>query len=298
MTGIQETTGHGGHRRAVRHQGKTAFDDVYDRPDPRAYFRRLRPLAYRTPHHAQPVFRRLLAAHQEVTGAAGPPTVLDICCSYGVNAALINHELSLEELYARYTAPERAGLTTDELIDADRAFYAGRRLPSAAPVLGLDAAGRAVAYAERAGLLDRGFGEDLESADPGEELTRALPRVGLITVTGGIGYVTERTFARLLPHMAHGPEGVWVAAFVLRSVSFEPIAETLDGFGLVTEKLPHTFAQRRFSDERERRAALAAVASAGLSPEGKEELGFHHCELFLARPGPVAAWRPADLYAM
>jgi hypothetical protein len=37
----------------------------------------------------------------------GPPaTVLDICCSYGINAALLNHHVTLEELYDRYTSPK------------------------------------------------------------------------------------------------------------------------------------------------------------------------------------------------
>ncbi len=39
--------------------GKSRFDDIYDRPDPRAYFQRLAPLEYEIPHHAQPVFRQV-----------------------------------------------------------------------------------------------------------------------------------------------------------------------------------------------------------------------------------------------
>ncbi|EST36825.1 hypothetical protein [Streptomyces roseochromogenus] len=53
--------------------GKARFDDIYDRPDPRAYFRRLAPLEYEIPHHAQPVFRQ---AATERTALDDEPTVL------------------------------------------------------------------------------------------------------------------------------------------------------------------------------------------------------------------------------
>lgn len=42
-------------------EGKASFAHVYDEPDPRPYFRELGPLDYRTPAHAEPIFRRLIA---------------------------------------------------------------------------------------------------------------------------------------------------------------------------------------------------------------------------------------------
>ncbi len=72
--------------------GQTLFDEIYNQPDPRVFYSRLGRLDYQSPHHAQPVFRRLVAARMR----SGPVTVLDLCCSYGVNAALLNHHLSLD----------------------------------------------------------------------------------------------------------------------------------------------------------------------------------------------------------
>ena len=40
---------------------------------------------------------------------------MDVCCSYGINAALLKHELTLNDLYARYGSGELAGLSSEEL---------------------------------------------------------------------------------------------------------------------------------------------------------------------------------------
>ncbi|MER7684513.1 hypothetical protein [Streptomyces sp. NPDC097610] len=44
-----------------------------------------------------------------------------------VNAALLNHDLTLADLYVRYTSPQATELTTAELIEWDRAYYAAHR---------------------------------------------------------------------------------------------------------------------------------------------------------------------------
>jgi hypothetical protein len=174
--------------------GKVSFDDIYDQPDPRAYFRTLAALEYRIPELARGPFAHLA---RTLRGGSERCRVLDLCCSYGINAALLNHDVTLDELYARYRAAELDALPSDELVAADRHFYARRRRRDAVPVVGLDAAAKAVGYALGAGLLEAGSSENLEEADPSDDLRGRLAGVRLITVTGGIGYVTERTFAHL-----------------------------------------------------------------------------------------------------
>lgn len=250
----------------------TPFDGIYDQPDPRAYFRELRPWEYQTPHHAQPVFRRMLTACRP----AGPATVLDLCCSYGINAALLNHELTLEDLYAHYTSPQATELTTAELIEWDRAYYAAHRRPDPARVIGLDAAPHAVSYARAVGLLDEGFAENLETAPPSPALRQAARHTRLITVTGGASFLTPLTFEPLLD-CVHGP--VWVAAFVLRTHSYRRIAECLEPYGLRTEKArpPHVSAtplhQRAGAAVRDRRGDRSRRGSAG---QGDPRLLPHH----------------------
>ena len=263
--------------------GKSRFDDVYRRPDPRAYFGRLAPLEYEIPHHAQPVFRQAAAERAALDDArTGRPAVLDLCCSYGINAALLNHDVTLAEMYERYTSPGSRTMSTAELMAWDAAFYAARRRPDAVPVFGLDISAPAVRYALEVGLLDAAFTDDLEQGSPSPALRRALAEVGLITLTGGGSYITDRTFTALLDG-ARRP--VWVSAFVLRTVSYQPIARALAVHGLhTTVDLSHTYPQRLFTDEREQRYAIAAVRACGGDPAGREETGRFFSLYYDSRP--------------
>ncbi|MGW2743600.1 hypothetical protein [Streptomyces sp. NPDC001450] len=263
--------------------GKSRFDDIYTRPDPRAYFRRLAPLEYEIPHHAQPVFRRVAAERAELDDArTHGSAVLDVCCSYGINAALLNHDVTLAEMYERYTSPGSQTMSTAELTASDKAFYAARRRPDAVPVFGLDVSAPAVHYALEVGLLDAAFTDDLEHGPPGPGLSRALAEVGLITLTGGGSYITARTFNAVLDG-ARRP--VWVSAFVLRTVSYQPIARALAVHGLnTTVDASRTYPQRLFTDEREQRYAIAAVRALGGDPTGREESGRFHSLHYESRP--------------
>ncbi|MBT2438588.1 hypothetical protein J7E93_00280 [Streptomyces sp. ISL-36] len=251
---------------------------MYDRPDPRAYFSRLAPLEYEIPQQAQPAFRRAAAER-------GGGTVLDLCCSYGINAALLNHDVTLAELYARYTDPAVRELTSAELAVRDKEFYAARRRPDAAPVIGLDVAGHALRYAREVGLLDDGFAENLEEgADPSPRLRAAMADVTLLTLTGGGSYLTRRTFAALL---AWARRPVRVSAFVLRTVSYRPIEECLATYGLRTVADPsRTYPQRLFTDAAEQRFAVEAVRALGADPTGREAESRFHTVLYESVPDP------------
>lgn len=258
--------------------GRTAFDQIYDQPDPRAFFNSLGALGYQTPHHAQPVFRRVLAARAQ----AAPVAVLDVCCSYGINAALLNHHLTLDDLYAHYTSPRVAHLDATDLIKQDKDFYAARRRADAVPVIGLDIASHAIDYAVAVGLLDAGFDENLEHGTASPNLRQAVDAVGLITVTGGMSFLSAATFQQLLGATS---TPVWVAAFVLRTTSYRPIIEALATHGLTTEvDTEHTVVQRRFTDPAEQRYAVAAVTAAKADPVGKELEGCYHAGVYVSRP--------------
>ncbi|WP_245697284.1 hypothetical protein [Streptomyces phaeochromogenes] len=268
----------------------TSFDEVYDQPDPRHFFRVLGHWDYQTPRHAQGLFRRVAAARARTARAAAPVTVLDICCSYGINAALLNHSLTLEDLYAHYTSPQAAALTTAELIEWDRAYYAAHRRADAHPVIGLDIAANAITYALAVGLLDQGFTENLEEAPPTPALLRAAQPTLLVTVTGGASFLSPRTFQPLLA-AAHEP--VWIAALVLRTGSYRHIADGLTPYGLITEKAAApTYPQRRFTSVQEQRYAITAVTAADEDPRGKETEGYFHTALHLSRPAQDATALP------
>jgi hypothetical protein len=266
--------------------GKADFSHIYDRPDPRDYFRTLSPLDYQIPQLARPVFETIFAAMRADGHAAEgePLRALDLCCSYGVNAALLRCGLDLDDLVDRYTSPQLADLSPDELCMADRDYYAERLRPDAVRVCGLDVAGNAVAYARRVGLLDRGWAENLEADPPSAGLARELDRIDVVICTGGVGYITERTIGQVARQRPDRP-APWVAAFVLRQISYEPIRARLSQHGLVTEHLDGVqFAQRRFASDSERDAALRAVTERGLDPSGYEDTGRYFADFYLSRP--------------
>lgn len=288
--------------------GKASFDHVYDLDDPREYFGSLGRFDYQIPQHGWSLFAPLVEALRREkgshngNGAVSPDIrVVDLCCSYGVNAALLRHETTLDDLYARYGSEEVAGLSSGELAGADAAFYAEHRREAPPGVVGLDVAGNAVSYGVSCGLLDAGFAENLEENEPSEALRQAVSGADLVTVTGGVGYVTERTFERLLDCVVSGPEGriPWVAALALRWVSYEDIAEVLSKYGLVTEKLEsHTFVQRRFIDAAEREYVLEELAGMDIDPAGKEDEGWYHANFYLSRPAEDAKTPPEALLGL
>ncbi|WP_406164825.1 hypothetical protein [Streptomyces sp. NBC_00996] len=264
--------------------GKSRFDDIYEQPDPRPYFRRLAPLQYEIPHHAQPVFRRSVEECRARSTGRPDVTVLDICCSYGINAALLNHDLTLADLYTHYTRPAATHLTAAELIHSDKEFYAARRRDDAVAVVGLDVSAPAIKYAVAVGLLDHAYAENLERRPPSAALRRAVSRVGLLTLTGGGSYITERTFGAVL---ACTRSPAQVAAFVLRSIPYGRIAAVLASHGLHTAvDRSRTYPQRLFTGPEEQRMALADVVRAGLDPSGREASGRYHAVLYESRPAP------------
>jgi len=260
-------------------RAKQSFDDVYAQPDPRPYYDELGSLDYEVPEHGVKVFSRVLE-----TMDVESPTIVDLCCSYGVNAALLNHDLTLDELYEHYTDDGLATVSSEALAEVDRSFFSQHHDDDHTRVVGLDVAAPAIEYATRVGLLDAGFAENLEVDEPSSALAAQIEDADLLTVTGGVGYITATTFERLLK-CRHSGEPPWVAALCLRTVPYEPVAECLAGFGLVTEQIPDvTFPQRRFADADEREYALGELAELGIDPAGKEAEGRYHVSAYLSFP--------------
>lgn len=266
---------------------KAYFGDIYDQPDPRAYFLTLGQFDYMIPQYGAEVFAQLLKVR--AADDIQPPKILDVCCSYGVVATLLKTDLDLGEVYAHYRGAATESVSSEQLAAADRRLLMEHHRPGAPYVVGLDVARCAVDYAVATGALDAGFVENLELDDPSPQLTALLSDIDLITTTGGVGYVTHRTFDRLLKVTLGS---AWVAAFCMRTYDYEPIAETLSRRGLRTERATRTFPQRRFTGAEEEQWAVSEVRSRGIDPTGKEADGFYHAELYLSRPAEDVAARP------
>ncbi|MGJ7439549.1 hypothetical protein [Aquipuribacter sp. MA13-6] len=259
--------------------GKKDFSELYTSPDPRPYMRYFATQDYRVLAAGGELYRRVVDAMGD------PGSLVDVCASYGQDAAVLNHHLSGQELFDHYTADVAASLSRDELAARDRDFYATRRRSSALPVLGLDASAPAVGYGVDAGLLSAAVAGDVE-ADPAVDLS-PFRDAGGVVVTGGVGYVGPLTFSRLLDSTAGRP---WVAGLVLRWVDLTPLADELRSRGYrvqVAEDAP--VVQRRVADDQERTAMLDRLRELGRAV-GPVESGGHHAALpFLAVPdgGPT-----------
>ncbi|KAJ0326926.1 hypothetical protein COL5a_006481 [Colletotrichum fioriniae] len=287
---------------------KADFKSIYNQPDPRAYFAALTPLQYQIPQQALPFIKRVL---QHISTGDPSPTsngddvvttvnkvkVLDVCSSYGINAALLRHDIDMDGLAEHYASTPK--LSSREQIEADERFFAAHKLQrdqgsnNDFEVLGLDVAPEAISYSVKIGLQEAGFTENLETHDPSPDLRQALRDVNLVVCTGGVGYVGASTFTRIAAAAKASPSSpsqLWMVTFVLRVFSFDEVAERLRAeFGLVTEKVEgRVFRQRRFSSREEQRAAVEDVRRKGLDERGLEGDGWFWAECWITRP---EGWR-------
>lgn len=274
-------------------EGKQDFGAIYNRPEPAPYFEALGKLDYAIPGAAKPLFQQVIGARREHHEGDGV-TMLDLGCSYGINAALLKYDLDMDRLYDWYG--EREAADARGAVILDRRFFAAQDRQDELAVVGIDPAEHAVEYAVETGLLDAGIPANLEAEPlPAQDLEK-VREVDLITATGAIGYVTERTFQRLLPAL-DGTRAPWIATFVLRMFPYDAIAHTLGEHGYTTEKLEGAyFPQRRFADAEEAAHVRTRLEEIDIDPEPEMRERGYFAEFYLSRPFHEARQQPlADL---
>lgn len=272
-------------------ENKADFDTIYIQPDPRQYFTVLGGLDYMIPDLAAPVMRQLMGARSALRG--DNPTVLDVGCSYGVNAAVNRRPLSFGDLHRRYARREMMPLTPDQLRVLDRMFLAGWPEMDASRWLGLDISAPALDYAHAVGLIEQGIVADLETNALTDDQRAVVSQADMILSTGAVGYVTETTLGQIVD--AAADRKPWVVSFVLRMFPYDRIAEAMAERGLVTEKLAGaTFVQRRFRDTAEFQQTLAALTTMELDITGLEADGLLQAELYVSRPEADIRVAPLD----
>ncbi|GAW33299.1 hypothetical protein RA2_00335 [Roseovarius sp. A-2] len=272
----------------------TIFDETYDQPDCRAYFRMMDALGYRNQHHAVAAFRAGLDEVMRLRGLDAA-RVFDFASSYGIVSLLMGHEMTLDEVLRRYRAPQFEAATPQEVMDWDRAWLAERRRRDVAiRFAGLDVMPNAVAYGVQVGLFDAAFAEDLEANDPSEALALELSQVDMIVECGSVAQLMPRALDRMLA--ACGPVKPWMMTSPIRGNERAAAAEVLHAHGMVQEVLPlPPFVHRRFESTEEQARAIENAQAAGHDTEGVETIGHFHAQVLLARPEEErtdpATWR-------
>ncbi len=263
-----------------------SYKDVYDRDDPRAYFRTLEPLGYRQPEVLAGFFAERGAVIAKHLGKERL-TLLDFGCGYGVFGAVLRHGLLMQDLYAYFAE--------DADLAADRAFFARNRSERQGPVIGgLDIAASAVAYAEACGLIDRGFTENLTEEAPGAALAAFFQTTDIVVETGAVYNHVPACYARLLagggrPWMLFGPRG---------DADTRPLLALLGEHGYVIEEASRQRRRyRRFSDPEEAVDSEANMRQLDRDLALESRRGWFLNPLLLARPRAEAAALPIEVLA-
>jgi hypothetical protein len=258
------------------------FHDIDRAKDPRGYFGGLGGVDFVIPEIAGPVLLQL--ADFLVQSIGRPITILDIGCCYGILSAAMRCSLSIDELRNCYARAAFQALSSDALTSCDAHHFVSWAPRDDLRFIGLGRSPEPIAYAQRVGLIEEGLIVDLEKNSPSARARSVICAVDLIVSTDAAGYVSEKTFAKILQVFPPG-KAPWIASFVLRLPDYGSTAETASYHGLATERLEGvTFPQRRFRDKTEAEEVLRLLKTRGVDPAGKESEGHYHADLFVSRP--------------
>jgi hypothetical protein len=209
-------------------------------------------------------------------------SVVDLGCSYGVNAAIQKFGASSSLLQSRYASLRAQGVSEEDVAAADRIFYGSRPQDDRLTFRGFDPAGAAVDYSVKAGLQAYASATDLEAQEPTREDAGAIATADVVICTGTIGYIGSPTFERVLEHAVKRP---WFVLFVVSLFSGDDVASTLAGRGYVTEALDGLLIpQRMFASEAEAGNVRTTVEARGARPGPLEQLGWYEARALVARP--------------
>ncbi|MFK7938550.1 MAG: hypothetical protein AB8B82_04165 [Roseovarius sp.] len=276
----------------------TIFDDTYNQPDCRSYYRMLRTLGYSNHTHAVPVFRAVLAELCRVRGL-DQPQVFDFASSYGIVSALMKHQVSADAFLDRYADSQFDTLSADDMRRDDTRWLAELPRNSVrADFNGLDVADRAVDYAQGTGLFDQGFAEDIQANDPSSGLAACLAQTDLIVECGSVAHLMPRALDRLLHAAERKP---WLVTSPVRGNERTEAFDVMRAHGLQIDTLGLLpFPHRRFENADEQARAIAIAKDAGHDTDGFETTGSFFAQIYVARPADEAtqvenwAIHPAD----
>lgn len=252
-------------------RSKRSFLDSYNSEEPFEYFATMASLDYQIPQNAK-AFIEFLLYELRCRKPTEGLSVVDIGCSYGVLSSLIKYNLDLNVLYSKYVHRKKPinynSLPCREYID----FY------------GVDISSNAIDYSLKNGLLASGCAGNLELASDQALMSPHFPSTcDMIVSTGCFGYVTERTFVKLLSHMS-GSLPPLLATFVMEPFEFGAAAEALKAFGYSTREFTaRKFRQRRYSDGDERNLLLGTGTEGGHGKIGGPERDYIYARLHVSQ---------------
>ena len=272
--------------------GKVILDDVYNQKTPVSFYRAIEQLDYKLPQLAKPVLTKILKLLEQKKGRPDLKLV-DLGCSYGVNATLLKWNFGLDEVFTHHESNPEQAVEWSEQIRLDQNWLKTNE-PRLLNIVGVDIAQNALDYALAAKIIDGTVCGNFEKQTLDSTQRNKVRDADLLISTGCIGYVTQATIAALLDAMA--PKQPWMVHFVLRMFSFDDVERLANERGYETIKSRHPVRQRKFASKEEQQNALERLSTMSVDTKGYEDDGRYYADFFLSRPkGESQAPLPADL---
>ncbi len=282
----------------VINQVKANFDDVYQSPTPHSYFETMDQLEYAIGQEARPFFLSTIALMREQLGNQAPVRMLDLGCSYGVGSALVKYGFSFREIADFYSNNPNSNY--GQCVKHTQEWLAENKSEVPVSCIGADSSAEAIRFGAESGLLDGGIALDLEDDQrlaPSE--CALMQECNLLTSTGAIGYVGERTLGAILQQLGKhqpGSHGPYIVVTILRMFSSSLVTKTFADHGYKFVQVPEVhLRQRRFFDEQEQAKVIKQVNDHGLETDTLEADGYQYADLFVGAPESEL---PALLLAM
>ena len=272
----------------AENEAKANFDSVYTEPTPHSYIAEMAHNGYQIGEQARPYGIAAAELLQALNGSARLIQMLDVGCSYGMGSVFTKYGCSFDELVAFFAS--RAPKDYASCCEVMRMW-----LNVAPPVcemrsVGLDSSRPAILFALDSGLLDGGIARDYENPEiiPTQEEINWFRSCNLLVCTGAIGYVTEETFSKVLPHLGQDSSGKYgpVAVMtILRMFENEKIRDVFEEHNFEFMPVPGiSLPQRNFRDNDERTKVLNILHQKGIDTEGYEDEGTLYADLYVAAP--------------
>ena len=264
---------------------KDDFGRVYDLEDPSPYYTALRPSDYRMPAVLARALKTIHGPMCAARGAGGTLRVLDFACGYGAIGALLRHDVSMAEIYARYGERHWRPVDARRYWKEDASFFAARREAAAMFELGgADIAGVALEYAAALGLLDRIFHENLADGAPSGELKQFLGSVDLVVESGSVGGLLPIAYERILDGCGNA-NLPWFLYSPRPDVDWASLNGLWAERGYRTESLgAEPIRYRKALAEHERADMLRITRELGVRDEAVMRDGYLLVDMTLARP--------------
>ncbi len=264
---------------------KLDLNEVYDLKDPTPYYQSIIQYEYDLPERAKSYFKKIINTYRNYE-SVNSVKILDIGCSYGINAALLKFDKSITELYQHYTNPLRLQESELSRRHLDSKWFHESRFDEELQFIGLDSAEQAVNYATESQLIQSGISTNLEKFPLLKEHYTNLKDINLLISTGCIGYITEVTFKKILSAVEDLSK-LWGAVFVLKMFDISELQKTLAQHNLVLVETGVTVKQRSFSSFEEKESMINFIEKQGLSAENEKKSDNLFAQLFLISPPPV-----------